>query len=95
MVFIHITEKGRGFFALNFNDKIIGKIKVRLAGNELILLDTVVLFKRCLHSIGVQLLQSTVEFARMHELKIVTVSKFAQRQFSSDPLRYADVWEKG
>ena len=91
---IIIRENGSGFFALKLGHKTIGQIKVSLVGNELILLDTIVLIKSSLHTIGVLLLQEVVEYARMHELKIITISKFVQKQFSSNPALYADVWEK-
>ena len=90
----NINSNGKGSFALEIRNKTIGQIKVRLNGNELILLDTIVLVKRYLSLIGNLLLQKAVEYARMHQLKIVTLSKFAQQQFSSDPASYADVWEK-
>jgi len=90
----HINENGKGSFALEIRNKTIGQIKVDLEGNELKVIDTVVLVNKYLHLIGNLLLQGVVEFARMHELKIITLSKFAQQQFSSNPLLYADVWEK-
>jgi hypothetical protein len=92
---VNITENGKGSFTLEICNKTIGQIKVRLYDNELILLDTIVPVESNLHLIGKLLLQGIVEYARMHELKIVTVSKFAQQQFRSNPLLYADVWEKG
>ena len=89
-----INSNGKGSFALEIRNKTIGQIKIDLDGNELKVLDTVVLVNKYLHLIGNLLLQGVVEFARMHELKIITLSKFAQQQFSSNPLLYADVWEK-
>jgi len=91
---ININWNGKGIFALEVRNKTIGQIKVDLEGNELKVIDTVVLVNKYLHLIGNLLLQGVVEFARMHELKIITLSKFAQQQFSSNPLLYADVWEK-
>jgi len=91
---ININNNGNGFFALNQLNKTIGKIEFTLTDGELILLDTIVLVKNHLHSIARMLLQEIVEYARMHELKIITISKFVQKQFSNNPLLYADVWEK-
>lgn len=93
-VSININEDGKGSFALDSGCKTIGEIKIQLIDGELILLDTIVPSKPNLHAIGSRILQETVEYARMHELKIVTISKFAQKQFSSNPALYADVWEK-
>ena len=90
----HINENGKGAFTLEIGDKAIGQIKVDLDGNELKLLDTVVKVNKSLHLIGNLLLQGVVEYARMHELKIITLSKFTQEQFSSNPSFYCDVWEK-
>ena len=91
---ININNNGKGFFALNQLNKTIGKIKFTLTDSELIVLDTIVLVKNHLHSIAGMLIQEIVEYARMHELKIITISKFVQKQFSNNPLLYADVWEK-
>ena len=93
-IIANINSKGKGFFALEIDNKTIGQIKVQLNNNELILLDTIVPVKRYLYTIRNFLLQAVVEFARMHELKIITLSKFTQQQFSSNPLIYVDVWEK-
>ena len=68
---VNINEKGKGFFALEIRNKTIGQIKVDLDGNELKVLDTVVLVNKYLHLIGNLLLQGVVEYARMHELKII------------------------
>ena len=43
---------------------------------------------------GVCLINEIVDYARVHELKIITISKFVQKQFSSNPELYADVWER-
>jgi hypothetical protein len=91
---ITMSTKGKGFFTLEQEGKIIGQILVRLIGSELILLDTIVLSGRYLHAVGTQLVREAVEYARMHELKIITLSKYVQKLFSSDPASYADVWEK-
>lgn len=91
---IHININGKGFFALLRGNRIIGKIDFSLFDGELILLSTVVPSRRNLKPIGVRIIEKAVEYARMHELKIITVSKFVQSQFSSNPALYADVWEK-
>jgi len=93
-VSININEEGKGSFALGSGCKTVGEIKFQLIDGELILLDTIVLRKPNLHAVGSRILKETVEYARMHELKIVTISKFVQKQFSSNPALYADVWEK-
>ena len=91
---VNMNENGKGFFAMVIENKIVGQIEVNLAGSELTLFDTIVPVKRDLHSIGSRLLREVVEYARMHELKIITVSRFVQKQFNSHPSLYADVWEK-
>jgi hypothetical protein len=93
-VSININEDGKGSFALGCECKTVGEIKIQLSDGELTLLDIIVLSSPNLHSVGKRILLETVEYARMHELKIVTITKFAQEQFSSDPALYADVWEK-
>ena len=91
---VNIKKNGKGFFTLKIKDKTVGQINIDLDGSELKILDTEVFVNSYLYSFGNLLLQKIVEYARMHELKIITLSKFAQQQFSSDPTSYSDVWEK-
>ena len=93
-VSININEDGIGSFAFCTGSKTLGEIKVQLMDGELILLDAIVVSKPDLHAVGKRILREIVAYARMHELKIVTIAKFAQQQFSSNPGLYADVWEK-
>ena len=93
-VSININEDGKGSFAFCTGSKTLGEIKVQLMDGELILLDAIVVSKPDLHAVGKRILREIVAYARMHELKIVTISKFAQQQFRSNPGLYADVWEK-
>ena len=93
-VSININEDGIGSFAFCTGSKTLGEIKVQLMDGELILLDIIVDSKPDLHVVGKRILREIVAYARMHELKIVTIAKFAQKQFSSNPALYADVWEK-
>jgi hypothetical protein len=92
---ININEDGKGSFALGNGCNILGEIKVQLIDGVLILLDTIVSSKPNLHAVVQLIIRETVEYARMHGLKIVTIAKIAQKQFSSNPALYADVWEKG
>ena len=89
-----IGVDGQGAFALELGAKTLGKIKIKLIDGELALLDTIVPINSNLKSVGVLLIREIVDYARMHELKIVTISKFVQKQFSNNPELYADVWEK-
>ena len=94
-VSININEDGKGTFALGSGCNILAEIKVQLIDGVLILLDTIVGSKPNLNDVFQHIIRETVEYARMHELKIVTIAKIAQKQFSSNPALYADVWEKG
>jgi hypothetical protein len=93
-IIVNINSTGKGYFALEVRNKTIGHIMVELAGKELKVLDTVVLVGRYLPLIGKLLLQGIVKYARLHELKIVAISKFVQQLFNHDPASYADVLEK-
>jgi len=92
-IIVNIKPSGKGYFALEVRNKTIGHILVELAGNELKVLDTVVLVGRYLPVIGKLLLHGIVRYARLQELKIVAISKFVQQIFNSDPASYADVLE--
>lgn len=72
----HINEKGKGFFAFKMFDNMLGKLNVIISGNEMLLLDTSITAGLNKYSITDALQQGVVEYARMHELKIVTVAEF-------------------
>jgi len=91
---ININPDGKGAFALMHGRRVVGRIGIALLDGELMLLDTVVPCRRKLFPIGLRILAAAVEYARMHELKVITVSKFVQRRFSSHAVLYADIWEK-
>ena len=91
---ININKNGKGFFALSHGRRICGKMVFNLFDGELLLLDTVIPCRRKLYPIGLRLLEGVVEYARMHELKVITISKFVQQQFSSHAHLYGDLWEK-
>ena len=93
-IIVNIKPNGEGYFALEVRSKTIGHILVELAGRELKILDTVVLVGRYLPLIGNLLMQGIVKYARLHELKIVAISRFVQQLFSNDPASYADVLKK-
>ena len=93
-IIVNIKSDGKGYFVLEVRNKVIGRILVELAGKHLKLLDTVVLVDRYSPLIRKLLLQGIVKYARLHESKIVAISKFVQRIFNSDPAFYADVLEK-
>ena len=93
-ILVNINEKGRGFFMMKLESKTVGKVKVSIIGNELLILDIIVPVKRYVYTIGSRLLQEILEYGRMHELKIITVSRFVQAQFNSNPVSYTEVWEK-
>ena len=93
-VLIDINENGKGIFSLDLGNNMAGEIKFNLIDGELIILDTDVPVKRYLNWVGSWILNEIVEYARMHELKIVANSKFVQKMFRYNPLLYVDVWEK-
>ena len=93
-VLVKINKNGHGSFSLDLGNHVAGRIRFNLVGNELIILDTIVPFRRNLDLVGSWILNEIVTYARMHELKIIALSKFVQKTFRNNPLLYVDVWEK-
>ena len=73
----NIKRNGKGFFALKVKDNIVGQMTIDLNGNELKILHTTAFVSTNSYSFGDLILQKIVEYARMHELKIITLSRFA------------------
>ena len=73
----HINEKGKGFFALQMSGRLLGKLNIAISGNEMLLLDTTIITGGLnKNSITDFLQQGIMEYARIHELKIITVERF-------------------
>ena len=93
-IIMYFRENGKGLFSLKLGSKLIWRMKVLLVGNELMVLDSTAFIKRSYRFAGILLLEEVVAYARMHELKVIAISRFVQKLFSHNPALYADVWEK-
>src|SRR5258708_2757329 len=93
-VTVKFDKRDNGRFVLVANKKTLAYMKVKLVGSYLVLVETVSSVRNKLSVFGSCLLLEVLQFARMHVLKIITISTFARKKFSSHPLLYEDVWEK-
>ncbi|MES1222048.1 MAG: hypothetical protein ABUT20_41515 [Bacteroidota bacterium] len=82
----HINENGKGFFALTMFDNILGKLNIAISGDEILLVETIVLGRLNKHFVINLLQHGIIEYAKMNELKIVTLAEFIKQQKESDIL---------
>ena len=69
-------------------------MKVRLVGSYLVLVEMVTSVRNKLNIFGSCIILEVLQYARMHASKIITVSPFVRKKFSSYPSLYLDVLEK-
>lgn len=90
---IHIGISGEGSFELHVANRPAVRINVTLRGEVLILRETILSAKKQAKANIGRLLYEIVEYARMHALKIITLSRVIQQKFHQNARSYQDVWE--
>lgn len=90
---IHIGISGEGSFVLHAANHQAVRINVTLRGDVLILRETVLSARKQAKAHISRLLYEIVEYARMHALKIITLSRVIQQKFHQNARNYQDVWE--
>ncbi len=91
---IRIDERGRGSFYIMDREKQAGEMDFSLNGNNLTVLHTEVSPRNKGRDLAKRLLAAVVEYARSHQLKVISLSKYVQEQFRRNIEEYADLWEK-
>ena len=93
-IFLHLNKTGNGFFALRVGSATVGRIDVNISGDELMLVDTDATDNRMLKSITQRLMHKIVEYARMNELRIVSMSNYILSQVNNNASFNANVWKR-
>jgi predicted GNAT family acetyltransferase len=82
MVIQHKESGKRGMFYIHDDDEILAEIVYADGGNNIIIIEHTVVDERLKgQNIGYELVHKTVEYARMHGLKVTPVCPFAKAVF--------------
>lgn len=92
-VSVDIADTGEGSFVLLDSEKRAVQINITLREDVIIIRETIISARKHIRAVVSRLLYEIVEYARMHELKIITLSRTVQQRFHQHPGRYQDVWE--
>jgi len=87
------TSGDDGEFVLLDNEKVLGKIVVRIDGDVLLAYHTEVDPSQEGHGLAHSIMAFLVEYARKHELKVVPLCSYVFNQFSKEPSLYKDIWK--
>jgi predicted GNAT family acetyltransferase len=88
------NEKGQSIFFMEEDGEPIAEMVAGIVGNELTVYHTEVFPKGEGRGLGKELLRAVVEYARMHDLKVIPLCPFVLAQFARYPEQYSDIWKK-
>jgi predicted GNAT family acetyltransferase len=82
MVIQHKLLDGRGMFYMGHDGGILAEMVYTLSGNKMVIEHTEVNVELEGQGVGKKLVQTAVEYARTHELKILPLCPFAKSVFN-------------
>ena len=91
---LHINEKGRGGFYISEDGEQLGVMQIGITGKDLIAFHTEVSPDKKGKGIGKILLETMVDYARGHGLKVIPLCPYVYAQFKRNNEKYADIWKK-
>lgn len=91
---MELNENSRSAFFMNEGDQRVAEMVFSISGNNLTVYHTEV--SETLKGKGVsgQLLETMVNYARAHSLKVIPLCPYVNLQFRRHPEQYMDIWNK-
>ena len=91
---LNLSDNGRGSFVVEEGNEIVAKLDISIAGNNLTVFHTEVNEKLKGQGVASQLLSAMVDYARMHNKKVIALCSYVLAQFQRHEDQYADIWNK-
>lgn len=91
---LELNEKGQGSFNLYEEGKKTGEMVISVSGNELTVYHTQVVPEAEGKGYAKQLLDTMVNYVRVHKLTVIPLCPYVLAQFNRHPDAYADIWNK-
>lgn len=91
---LQLNDKNRGAFVYMLDEKDIGKMEVGIIRTDIAVYHTEVNSEAEGRGIAKKLLETMVNYAREHNLKVIPLCPYVHAQFQRHPDQYGDVWKK-
>ena len=91
---MELNENGRSAFFMNEGDQRVAEMVFSISGNNLTVYHTEVSEKLKGKGVSGQLLETMVNYARAHNLKVIPLCPYVNLQFRRHPEQYVDIWNK-
>jgi predicted GNAT family acetyltransferase len=91
---LQLNERNRGAFYYEENDQQLGEMEIGINGHDLAVYHTEVKPEAEGKGIAKKLLESMVNYARQHQLKVIPLCPYVHAQFQRHPDLYNDIWKK-
>ena len=91
---LKLNEKGHGAFFIMEKEEQLGEMVISIADNALTVYHTEVDPKAEGRGLAKQMLDTMVQYARDHQLKVIPLCPYVLAQFKRHPKEYADLYQK-
>ena len=91
---LELNKAGHGTFFINEADERVAEMVISISVNQLTVYHTEVFEKGEGQGFGKQLLETMVDYARNHNLKVIPLCPYVLAQFKRHPALYNDIWSK-
>jgi uncharacterized protein len=89
-----LDSSGRGAFVIEEGGERLAEMVVGIIGQNLTVSHTEVSEKLRGQGIAAKLLAAMVDYARAHNLKVITLCSYVSAQFKRHPEQYSDIWNQ-
>ena len=91
---LKLNEKGHGSFYIMQKDEQLGEMVISISEKDLTVYHTEVSPKAEGRGFAKKMLETMVDYARAHQLKVIPLCPFVLAQFTRHPEAYTDLWKK-
>ena len=91
---LKLDDTGKGAFVIEEAGERLAEMVVAISGDNLTVFHTEVSEKLKGQGIASQLLAAMVNYARLHQKKIIPLCPYVNAQFKRHPEQYDDIWNK-
>ena len=91
---LKLESYGKGAFVIEEAGERVAEMVIGISGNNLTVYHTEVSDKLKGQGVASKLLTAMVEYARLHQLKVIALCPYVSAQFKRHSEQYNDIWNK-
>lgn len=91
---LKLDSNGKGAFVIEEAGERVAEMVIGISGNNLTVYHTEVSDKLKGQGVASKLLTAVVEYARLHQLKVIALCPYVSAQFKRHSEQYNDIWNK-